>query len=91
MGQLPALLSWETAHPKTQCRKRDVGVKPSAHSTELWTKANYMPPEARAPELSATLADSETLIEDLLWADHLLLSVPMYNFNVPSILKCCHD
>lgn len=39
----------------------------------------------------ATLADSEILIEELLWADHLLLGVPMYNFNVPSTLKAYLD
>lgn len=83
--------AWETAYSKTQHRKRDVGVNPPAHPTELWTKANYMPPEARSPEMSATLADSETLIEELLWADHLLLGVPMYNFNVPSTLKAYLD
>ena len=83
--------AWETAHSKMQHRKRDVGVNPPAHPTELWTKANYMPKEARSPEMSATLADSEALIEELLWADHLLLGVPMYNLNVPSTLKAYLD
>ena len=41
--------------------------------------------------MNATLADSEILIEELLWADHLLLGVPMYNFNVPSTLKAYLD
>jgi len=50
-----------------------------------------MPPETRSPEMIATLADSEILIEELLWADHLLLGVPMYNFNVPSTLKAYLD
>ena len=40
--------TWRTAYSKTQHRKRDVGVNPPAHPTELWTKANYMPKEARA-------------------------------------------
>lgn len=83
--------TWETVYSKTQHRKRDVGVNPPAHPTELWTKANYMPAEARSPEMIATLADSETLIEELLWADRLLLGVPMYNFNVPSTLKAYLD
>lgn len=77
--------------PKTQYRKRDVGVNPPAHPTELWTKANYMPLETRSPEMIAVLADSEKLIEELLWADRLLLGVPMYNFNVPSTLKAYLD
>lgn len=83
--------TWGTAYSKTQYRKRDVGVNPPAHPTELWTKANYMPLETRSPEMIAVLADSEKLIEELLWADHLLLGVPMYNFNVPSTLKAYLD
>lgn len=83
--------AWETADAKTQHKKRDVGVNPPAHPTELWTKANYLPPEARSPEMIATLAESEILLEELLWADRLLLGVPMYNFNVPSTLKAYLD
>lgn len=83
--------AWKTTHPETQHKQRDVGINPPAHPTELWTKANYMPPEARSPEMVAALADSETLIEELLWADRLLLGVPMYNFSIPSTLKAYLD
>jgi FMN-dependent NADH-azoreductase len=37
------------------------------------------------------LAESEILIEELLWAEYLLLGVPMYNFSVPSKLKAYLD
>jgi len=37
------------------------------------------------------LADSEQLIEELLWADRLLLGIPMYNFSVPSNFKAYLD
>lgn len=83
--------AWQTVHSATQHKKRDVGVNPPAHPTGLWTKANYTPSEERSPLMMATLADSETLISELLWADHLLLGVPMYNFSVPSTLKAYLD
>jgi len=83
--------TWQTVHSGIQRQKRDVGINPPAHPTGLWTKANYTLPEARSPEMISALADSEILIEELLWADCLLLGVPMYNFTVPSTLKAYLD
>jgi FMN-dependent NADH-azoreductase len=82
---------WQTYHSNLQHKQRDVGVDPPAHPTELWTTANYTPFEHRTPEMQAALADSEQLIEELLWADYLVLGVPMYNFSVPSTLKAYLD
>lgn len=83
--------AWQTAHCGTQYQKRDVGINPPAHPTGLWTKANYTLPEERTPEMIAVLTDSEDLIEELLWAERLLLGVPMYNFSIPSTLKAYLD
>jgi FMN-dependent NADH-azoreductase len=83
--------AWQTTHAKIEYKQRDVGLNPPNHPTGLWTKANYMPPQDRSPEMVATLAASEALIEELLWADYLLLGVPMYNFSVPSNLKAYLD
>lgn len=83
--------AWQTAHPTAQYVFRDVGVNPPAHPTELWTKGNYTPLEARTPEMLEALADSDRLIEELLWADCLVLGVPMYNFSVPSNFKAYVD
>ena len=72
-------------------KTRDVGTQPPAHPTELWTSANYTEPKMRSPEMHAVLAESEALIEELLWADCLVLGVPMYNFSVPATLKAYID
>ena len=83
--------AWQNFHPDAQHKQRDVGLHPPAHPTELWTTANYLPPDHRTPEMETALADSEQLIEELLWADCLLLGVPMYNFSVPSTFKAYLD
>ncbi|MDJ0675705.1 MAG: NAD(P)H-dependent oxidoreductase [Calothrix sp. MO_167.B42] len=82
---------WQMSNPNADCKMRDVGINPPAHPTALWTQANYTPQEMRSPFMIAALADSETLIEELLWADCLLLGVPMYNLSVPSTLKAYLD
>lgn len=82
---------WQTTHPSVQHVFRDVGVNPPAHPTELWTKGNYTPSEARTPEMVEALAESDRLIEEVLWADCLVMGVPMYNFSVPSNFKAYID
>ena len=85
------IYDWKTTHPDTQYKLRDVGINPPAHPTELWTTANYTSPQARSSEMVTALADSEQLIEELLWGDRLLLGLPMYNFSVPSNFKAYLD
>ncbi len=82
---------WLARHPGARHVVRDVGLHPPAHPTALFTRANYTPAEARTPEMDASLAESETLIAELLAADHLLLALPMYNFSVPSTFKAWLD
>lgn len=83
--------AWQSVNPGVQSRLRDVGINPPDHPTEVWTKANYTAPEERTPQMLAVLANSEQLIEELLWADRLLLGVPMYNLSVPSNFKAYLD
>lgn len=82
---------WQNFHPDALHKQQDVGINPPAHPTELWTTANYLPPDSRTPEMETVLTVSDRLIEELLWADRLLLGVPMYNFSVPSTFKAYLD
>jgi len=83
--------AWQTINPSAKSWLRDVGTNPPAHPTEVWIKANYTKPKARTPQMMEILSDSEQLIEELLWADRLLLGVPMYNLSVPSNFKAYLD
>jgi FMN-dependent NADH-azoreductase len=85
------LTAWKSDHADAQHKQQDVGLNPPAHPTALWTAANYTPPADRTSEMEMALAESEQLIETVLWADRLLLGVPMYNFSVPSTLKAYLD
>lgn len=49
------------------------------------------PAEERSSEQNAVVALSDTLIEELRSADAVVLSLPMYNFGVPSQLKAWVD
>lgn len=51
----------------------------------------YTPVEAMTPSLKKATHLSDTLITELQSADILLLTVPMYNFSIPSALKAWID
>ena len=80
---------WTAANSNGQIITRDLADQPVAHITETTIRGFY------APELDAELEEatrlSDELIEELLSADEVLLSTPMYNFSVPSALKAYID
>ena len=56
-----------------------------------WIAANFTAKEERSDDQSARLAFSDQLITELDWADHVVLTTPMYNFGVPATLKAWID
>ena len=74
-----------------QLVRRDLGneAPPPVNNTEA--EAFFTPPPERTAEQLTALADSDTLTEELLVADILVLGTPMYNFNVPASLKAWID
>ena len=80
---------WEKANPNGQVVTRDLANQPVAHITETTIRGFYSP--VLDAELAAAVQLSDELIEELLAADEVLLSTPMYNFSVPSALKAYID
>ncbi|MDH3633397.1 MAG: NAD(P)H-dependent oxidoreductase [Gammaproteobacteria bacterium] len=56
-----------------------------------WVAANFTAVDDRDTNQSARLAFSDQLIDELRWADHIVLTTPMYNFGVPATLKAWID
>ncbi len=56
-----------------------------------WVGANFTPADARDDAQRERLALSDELIDELVWADHIVLTTPMYNFSVPATLKAWID
>ena len=59
--------------------------------SSAWRNASLTPNEARSPEDRAVLAQSEALVNEVSWADLLLIAVPIYNFSIPAALKSWID
>lgn len=73
-----------------ELRRRDLNHSPSFIDDE-WIEANLTAADDRSEIQRQRLAFSDSLIEELKWADHIVLTTPMYNFGVPATLKAWID
>ena len=73
-----------------ELRHRDLNHSPSFIDGE-WIEANLTAADDRSETQRRRLAFSDRLIDELNWADHVVLTTPMYNFGVPATLKAWID
>ncbi|WP_260292446.1 NAD(P)H-dependent oxidoreductase [Sedimenticola hydrogenitrophicus] len=78
---------WQEACPEGEVIWRSLADDPVPHLTDGLIQAFQASGDARG----AASHLSDTLIEELRRADHVLISSPLYNLNVPSPLKAWFD
>jgi len=83
--------TWLARRPRDTVIRRDVGLEPPPPVTEAWIAAAFTRPERRTPEMRATLAVSDALVDELERADLIVAGVPMYNFGMPAQMKAWVD
>jgi len=70
---------------------RDVGAQPPSPVTGAWVHAAFTSPLQRESWMADALAQSDTLVDELLQADIIVAGVPMYNFGPPAQFKAWLD
>lgn len=83
--------TWKASRPADSVTYRDLGHQPVPHVDEAWIAGAFAPPETHTPEQSQAIQISDALVDEFLAAERYVLGVPMYNFNIPSILKAYID
>ena len=86
-----ALSRLSQVDPESQLRWRDLGATPPPHWGARQIQAAFTAPDQRSREDQEALRLSDTLCQELLEADLLLVATPMWNFGVPSSLKSWID
>ncbi len=81
----------QASHPGARLIVRDLAQSPLPHIGEEFVSAIGAAAQSRTPEQAEAIARSDTLIDELLAADVIVLAVPMYNFGPPSTLKAWVD
>ena len=79
------------ARPGARVVRRDLVAEPLPHVSAETITGYYTPADAMTDPLRRATALSDTLIGELRAADVVILTVPMYNFSIPSALKAWID
>lgn len=82
---------WMTANTQDKVIYRDLGLNPPEFISQDWIAAVFTPDERQTDEQKALLALSDTLIEEVVQADIIVISSPMYNYGMPAVLKAWFD
>lgn len=82
---------WQKSHAGGQIVVRDLAKTQIPFVDLPWIAGAYTAPDQHTAEHKAALKISDELIGELLSADEILISTPMYNFNIPAVLKAWID
>jgi FMN-dependent NADH-azoreductase len=84
--------SWREDNPDGAVTRRSVGIIPLASTVwALAVAASRTPEEERTEEQREAASIAETLADELLDADALIIATPIYNFGVSQHLKAWFD
>ena len=85
------LRAWRTANPGAYIVHRDLVDSGLSFVTAPWLQAYFTPPAAQSQAMKEELRLSDELVAELLMADHIVISTPVYNYNIPASLKAWVD
>jgi FMN-dependent NADH-azoreductase len=79
-----------SAQPQLQLNSRDL-ASGLPFVNEQWINANFTGADERSDRDNQALSFSDGLVEELKQADILVIGSPIYNFNIPAVLKAWID
>ena len=82
---------WKAAHPDGNVVERDLAKMDLPYMSLPWLGASLTPAEKHTPEMRDVLNLSNELVDELISADHIAISTPVYNYNIPANLKSYVD
>ncbi|MGI4854224.1 MAG: FMN-dependent NADH-azoreductase [Janthinobacterium lividum] len=83
--------SWQAAHSGGNVVTRDLAVNQPTYVDVQWIAGAYSKPEDLTAEHKAALKLSDEIVAEVKAADTILITTPMYNFQVPAVLKAWID
>jgi len=82
---------YRTKNPDTKVVERDLAVKSVPHLDGETLGASYSPVENHTPSMAEKFKVRMDLINEFKGAKEILVSTPMWNWNVPSVFKAYID
>ena len=85
------LAAWRAAHPAAHVVVRDIGREPPPFVTEAWIEGAFASTEQQTAAAREAMAVSNRYVDELLAADQLVITTPIYNLSLPAVLKAWID
>lgn len=85
------LQGWQVAHAGGTVVTRDLAKHQPTYVDIQWIAGAFSKPEDLSDEHKAALKLSNDIIAEVQAADTILITTPMYNFQVPAVLKAWID
>ena len=82
---------WMQNHPGGRVIERDLMTSDLPFVTLPWLGAYFAPAEQHTPEMKDLIRLSDELTDEILAADHIAIGTPVYNYNIPAVLKAYID
>lgn len=85
------LAAWRAAHPGAVVLAHDVSREPPPFVSEAWVEGAYAPADQQSPAARAAIGVSNRYVDELLAADQIVITTPIYNLSIPAALKAWID
>ncbi len=82
---------WKKNNPEGRIVERDLMKTDLPFVNLPWLGAYFTPPEHHTPTMKELLRLSDELVAEILSADDIAIGTPVYNYNVPAVLKAYID
>lgn len=83
--------AWKLSHPEGTIIGKDFASNPVPHLDGEAIFGQYSPPEQQSAAMKEKYAYRIELIKEITNADEILISSPMWNWSIPSVLKAYFD
>jgi FMN-dependent NADH-azoreductase len=82
---------WTKNNPDGRIVERDLMETDLPYVNLPWLGAYFTPPDQHTPSMKQLLKLSDELVDELLSADAIAIGTPVYNYNIPAVLKAYID
>lgn len=83
--------AWQAAHPAGTVVTRDLTAEPPSFVNAAWFEGAFTPADGHSPAARTAMAESDHNIDQVLAADEIVITTPMFNLAAPAVLKAWID
>ena len=83
--------AWRLAHADSTVITRDLGREAPPFVSADWVEGAFAPADQQSPAAREAIRVSDRYVDELLAADEIVITTPMYNLSLPAVLKAWID